>query len=106
MPAGGDNDLTCSVLGRFFCVMVILRVFTYCFTKKNVVSLQPKIISKLERMLFTIGYNRFANCRNLLIMNKLHANTLPENLTYTYIFTKPTTCENRVSRACFVLGGS
>lgn len=29
-----------------------------------------------------------------------------ENLTYIYIFTKPTTCENRVSRACFVLGGS
>ena len=75
MPAGGDNDLTCSVLGRFFCVMVILRVFTYCFTKKNVVSLQPKIISRLERMLFTIGYNRFVNCRNRLIMNKLHTNT-------------------------------
>lgn len=77
MPAGGDNDLTCSVLGRFFCVMVILRVFTYCFTKKNVVSLQPKIISRLERMLFTIEYNRFANCRNRLIMNKLHVNALP-----------------------------
>lgn len=106
MPAGGDNDLTCSVLGRFFCVMVILRVFTYCFTKKNVVSLQPKIISRLERMLFTIGYNRFANCRNRLIMNRLIANALPENLTYTYIFTKPTICENRVSHGCFVLGGS
>lgn len=68
--------------------------------------MQPKIIYRLERMLFTIGYNRFANCRNRLIMNKLLANTLPENLTYTYIFTKPTICENRVSRACFVLGGS
>ena len=106
MPAGGDNDLTCSVLGRFFCVMVILRVFTYCFTKKNVVSLQPKIISKLERMLLIIGYNRFANCRNRLIMNKLRANTPPENLTYIHIFTKPTTCGNRVSHGCFVLGGS
>ena len=106
MPAGGDNDLTCSVLGRFFCVMVILRVFTYCFTKKNVVSLQPKIISRLERMLFTIGYNRFANCRNRLIMNTLLANTLPENVTYIHIFTEPTTCESRVSRGCFVLGGS
>ena len=107
MPAGGDNDLTCSVLGRFFfCVMAILRVFTYCFTKKNVVSLQPKIISRLERMLFTIGYNRFVNCRNLLIMNRLIANALPENLTYIHVFTKPTICENRVSRACFVLGGS
>ena len=78
MPAGGDNDLTCSVLGRFFCVMVILRVFTYCFTKKNVVSLQPKIISKLELMPLIIGYNRFVNCRNRLIMNKLHANTPPK----------------------------
>ena len=29
-----------------------------------------------------------------------------ENLTYIYTFTKPTTCENRVSRGCFVLGGS
>ena len=106
MPAGGDNDLTCSVLGRFFCVMVILRVFTYCFTKKNVVSLQPKIISKLERMLFTIGYNRFANCRNRLIMNKLRANTPPPQKTYIHVFTKPTICENRVSRGCFVLGGS
>lgn len=107
MPAGGDNDLTCSVLGRFFCVMVILRVFTYCFTKKNVVSLQPKIISRLERMLFTIGYNRFANCRNRLIMNKLRANTPPRKFNlYSHFFTKPTTCENRVSRGCFVLGGS
>ena len=106
MPAGGDNDLTCSVLGRFFCVMVILRVFTYCFTKKNVVSLQPKIISRLERMLFTIGYNRFANCRNRLIMTKLLENVFSENLTYIHIFTKPTICENRVSRGCFVLGGS
>ena len=106
MSAGGDNDLTCSVLGRFFCVMVILRVFTYCFTKKNVVSLQPKIISKLERMLFTIGYNRFVNCCSQLIINDLRANTPPENLTYIHIFTKPTICENRVSRACFVLGGS
>ena len=106
MPAGGDNDLTCSVLGRFFCVMVILRVFTYCFTKKNVVSLQPKIISRLERMPLIIGYNRFVNCRNQLIMNKLRANTPPENLTYIHIFNKPMTCENRVSRGCFVLGGS
>ena len=106
MPAGGDNDLTCSVLGRFFCVMVILRVFTYCFTKKNVVSLQPKITSILERMPLIIGYNRFVNCCNQLIISDLRANTPPENLTYIHIFTKPTTCENRVSRACFVLGGS
>ena len=77
MPAGGDNDLTCSVLGRFFLRDGHFTSFYVLFYKKNVVSLQPKIISRLERMLFTIGYNRFVNCRNHLIMNKLRANTPP-----------------------------
>ena len=78
MPAGGDNDLTCSVLGRFFLRDGHFTSFYVLFYKKKCCIFATEIISRLERMLFTIGYNRFVNCCNRLIMNKLHANTPPK----------------------------
>ena len=38
MPAGGDNDLTCSVLGRFFLRDGYFTSFYVLFLRKNILT--------------------------------------------------------------------